>query len=174
MNHQPFEEWLLNETPITSEQKREMDLHLRSCTYCTALAETGNILGSVKMAVPAEGFTMRFQDRLAERKLVERRRKFWGAILFAAVGVGILLWLIGPSILRFLASPEVWIVTSVEWGIFLITTLQALTQAGSVMLRVIPNFVSPYVWMVFVSAVAGFCLLWSVSIWRFSHVPQGE
>ena len=173
MNHQPFEDWLLNETPITPEQRRELDSHLRSCAYCAALVETGIVLHSVKMISPAEGFTTRFQAKLAERKLAERRRRIFGAVLFAVGGLGFLLWLTGPSILRVISSPEAWIATFVEWGIFLITTLQAMGYAGSVLLRVIPDFMPPFVWMVLVSAIAGISLMWSVSIWRFVRAPQG-
>lgn len=173
MKHQPFEEWLLNETPITPEQKRELDLHVRSCAHCSALLETGMILHSVRMVAPAEGFTARFRARLAERKLAERRRRIWGAVLFPIGGLSFLLWLAGPSILKFLSSPEMWVATLVEWGIFTITTLQALSQAGSVLLRVLPGFVPPFAWMIIISAFAGISLLWSVSIWRFTRVPQG-
>jgi len=173
MNHQPFEEWLLSEEPITPEQKRKLDLHLRSCEYCSALAETGKVLHSVVIASPAEGFTARFQARLAEHKIADRRRKLWGAGFFLIGGISLLLWFAGPSILSFLSSPENWIATFVEWGIFLITTLQALTQAGEVFLHVIPGFLPPFAWMVIVSGFAGISLLWSVSIWRFVRVPQG-
>jgi len=173
MKHQPFEEWLLNEEPITPEQKRELDVHLRSCPYCSALAKTGDVLHSVKMASPAPGFTARFQARLAEHKIADRRRKLWGVGWFLLVGLGLLLWFAGPSILTFISSPENWIVTFVEWGIFLITTLQALTQAGEVFLHVIPGFLPPFAWMIILSGFAGISLLWSVSIWRFVRVPRG-
>jgi len=173
MKHQPFEEWLLSDTPLSPEQKRELDLHVRSCPYCAALVETSMVLRSVKTVAPVEGFTTRFQARLAARKLADKRRRVWGSILFLFGGLAFLLWLTGPSILRFLSSPEVWIAALVEWGIFLVTTFQALTQAGSVLLHVVPNFIPPFMWMVIVSAFAGMGLLWSVSIWRFLRVPQG-
>lgn len=173
MNHQPFEEWLLNEAPITTDQKRALDLHLKSCAYCASLAETSLVLRSVKMAAPADGFTMRFQARLAERKMIEQRRKLFGVFLFLASGLILLMWLAGPSLWRVLASPQAWIASLVEWGIFLITTLMAMAQAGEVLLQVIPGVLPPFVWMVIVSAFAGISLLWSVSIWRFVRAPQG-
>jgi len=173
MNHQPFEEWLLNDMPLGSEQKRELDMHMRSCASCAALAETGVALRSVKMVSPADGFTARFQGRLAAHKLAERRRRLWGAILFAFAGLGLLVWLLAPSVTLFLASPATWITALIEWGVFFVTTLNAMLQAGSVILRITPGFLSPLVWMFFVSAVAGIGLLWSVSIWRFVRVPQG-
>jgi hypothetical protein len=173
MKHQPFEEWLLNDMPMTLEQKRELDLHVRSCEYCAALVETGMVLRSVKTVAPAEGFTARFQARLAERKLIDRRRKFWGVLIFLAGGLTFMLWLLAPTLSSFIASPATWITALVEWGVFLVTTLNAMFQAGSVMLRIAPNFLSPFMWMILVSAFAGVSLLWSVSIWRFVRRPQG-
>lgn len=173
MKHQPFEEWLLNETSLTPEQRRELDAHLRACAYCAALLETGAVLRSARMASPVEGFTDRFRRRLAERKLADRRRKAWGAILFLIGGLGFLAWLTTPSLLTVLSSPANWIAKVVEWGVFLITTLQAMSQAGEVFLRVLPGFIPPFAWMILVSTFAGVGLLWSVSIWRFTRISQG-
>jgi len=175
MKHQPFEDWLLNDKLIDPEQKRELDSHLRTCAYCSALAETGMALNTVKIVSPALGFATRFQARLAERKVADRRRRFWGAILFTFGGLVLLLWLASPYLLTFFASPATWISTLVEWGVFFITTLRAVAQAGSVFLDVIPGFLSPFMWMVLLSAISGISLLWSVSVWRFAQwgVPQG-
>ena len=173
MNHQPFEDWLLNDKPITPEQKRELDMHLRTCTYCTALAETGLALKSVKKASPASGFTNRFQARLAERKLAEQRRRLWGSVLFTVGGLVLLMWLAAPYLFSFLSAPATWIAALVQWGVFVVTTIEALAQAGSVMLDIVPDFLSPFAWMVLLSAFAGVGLLWTVSIWRFVRVPRG-
>ena len=174
MNHQPFETWLLEDKLISPEQRRELHSHLRTCAYCAALLETGKALSSVKMMSPALGFTASFQARLAAHKVADRRRRFWGAILFVAGGLAILMWVAGPYLASFLASPATWISALVEWGIYLITTLQAMAQAGSVLWHVVPGFVSPFAWMILLSAFAGISLLWSVSIWRFIRVPRGR
>ena len=175
MNHQPFEDWLLNEKLIDPKQKLDLDAHLRVCSYCSALAETGMALRSVKKVAPAAGFTARFQTHLAARKLAERRRRLWGALLFTFGGLVMLMWIAGPYLVSFFASPATWITSLIEWGVFLFTTLQAVAQAGSVILRVMPSFLTPFGFMVLVSALAGIGLLWSVSIWRFAHrgVPRG-
>ena len=175
MKHQPFEDWLLNDKLISPEQKRELDSHLRTCAYCSALAETGMALKSVKMVSPREGFANRFQVRLAERRVLDRRRRFWGSILFTFGGLVLLLWLTSPYLLSFFASPATWISTLVELGVYFITTIRALAEAGLVVADVIPSFLSPFMWMVLFSAVAGISLLWSVSIWRFAQqgAPRG-
>ena len=173
MNHQPFEEWLLNEKLIGPREKLDLDAHLRSCSYCSALAETGKALGSVKKVSPAAGFSARFQARLAVQRAAELRRKRWGAVLFTFGGLVMLMWIAGPYLSSFLAAPATWIAGLIEWAVFVITTVQAVGQAGSVLLRMLPGFLSPFALMVLLSAVAGVCLLWSVSIWRFVRVPRG-
>ena len=172
MNHQPFETWLLEDKLITPEQKHELHSHLRNCSYCSALLETGKALSSVKMVSPATGFSSRFQTRLAPRKVADRRRRFWGSILFVTGGLAILMWVVGPYLASFFASPATWISALIEWGVFLITTLQAMAQAGSVLLNIVPDFFSPFAWMILLSALAGIGLLWSVSIWRFVRLPR--
>ena len=175
MNHRPFEDWLLNDLSMTPEQKRELDAHLRTCAYCSALAETGLALKSVKKVSPATGFTQRFETRLAARKIADRRRRFWGSILFTFGGLALLMWIVGPYVASFISSPATWIASFVEWGVFLVTTVRAMAQAGSILLHIVPEFLSPFAWMVLVSAVAGVGLLWSVAIWRFTQrsVPRG-
>ena len=175
MNHLPFEEWLLNDMPVTPAQQRELESHLRNCAYCAALAETGRMLQTARMASPLTGFTERFQARLAQRKIAERRRMRMGTVLFILGGLALLLWVSDPYLTSFLSSPATWISTIVNLLMFLGTTLFALLNAAAVILSVIPGFLPPFAWMVLLSTVAGMGLLWSVSIWRFAvrDVPQG-
>jgi len=173
MNHQPFEEWLLNEKLISPRERLDLDAHLRICSYCSALVETGKALRTVKKVSPTAGFSTRFQARLALQKAAERRRKRWGSILFTFGGLVMLVWLLGPYLASFFAAPATWIAAVVEWAIFVITTVQAMAQAGSVLLHMLPGFFTPFAFMVLISAFAGVGLLWSVSIWRFVRVPRG-
>jgi hypothetical protein len=175
MNHQPFEDWLLNNMPLDPRQKLELDAHVRTCKYCSALVETDRALRTVKMVSPAAGFSARFQSRLVKQRAADRRRRIWGSILFTLGGLVMLMWLAGPYLVTFLASPATWISALIEWGVYVVTTLRAMAQAGSVFLDVIPGFLPPFAWMVLISAIAGLALLWFVSIWRLTQrgVPQG-
>lgn len=105
MNHQPFEEWLLNDKNLTNAEKHELDLHLRTCTHCTALTATGLALRSANVVAPVSGFSVRFQQRLAAQKVAERRRKLWGMVVLILAGAGLLGWFATPVIYTFLASP---------------------------------------------------------------------
>jgi hypothetical protein len=127
----------------------------------------------VKKAAPVAGFAARFQARLALQRAAERRRRLWGAVWFTLGGLVILIWILAPYLASFFASPASQISSLIGWGVFVLTTLQAMFRAGFVILDVIPSFLPPFAWMVLMSAVAGISLLWSVSIWRFVLMPRG-
>jgi hypothetical protein len=173
MNHQPFEEWLLNDKHLSPAEGRELDAHLRMCTHCTALAETGLALRSAKAAAPSSGFTLRFQQHLAIHKIAERRRKLWGLIVLIAVGAALFGWLAVPYLYGFATSPVEGFTAAVSYFLFVFTSLRAVSEALMVFVRLIPNFISPYMWIVILSALAGLGLLGSISIWRFARIPQG-
>lgn len=173
MNHRPFEDWLLNEQPLTTEQKRDLQTHLLDCAHCAALAEVNLELRSVKVAAPAAGFTARFQTRLAAQRVRERRNRLVGALILVAGGVGLLGWYAGPVIIQFLGNPAGWIAAFVNFFLTLLDMARAIGDLGSIFLRVLPGFIPPFGWMILLSAFSGLILLWSVSLWRFSRFAKG-
>ena len=173
MNHQPFEEWILNHTPIDPDQKRMLDSHVRNCSYCSALLKTGKLFRDVRMASPVTGFVTRFEARLAEQKSVEFKRKILGSVFFALGGILLFSLIAQPFLEELFDSPAGWITALVNWAVFLLTTLLATLQAGAVILDVLGRMIPPFAWMIMVSGMAGISLLWSVSIWRFVRLPRG-
>lgn len=171
MNHLPFETWLLNEQPLTPDQQRDLQLHLRECEHCTALAEVNLALHSVKMTAPAPGFTARFQQRLEAQRVRERRNRLAGALVLIFGGLGLTIWLVAPYLVSFLGSPAEWIAAAISFVLSLISMMQAIGDIGSILLRILPGFIPPFAWLIIISAVSGFGLLWAVSIWRLTRVP---
>lgn len=173
MNHQPFETWLLDDKVLTSTEKRELDSHLRTCKTCSALAETGLALRSSRVIAPKPGFALRFQHKLAAQKLVEQRRRLWGLIVLILGGMGVLGWFLAPILISIASSPVEWLISAAGIFLFMFTSLQAFSEIVTVMLRMLPDFLPPYMWMVLLSGLAGMGLLWVVSIWRLARRPQG-
>ena len=168
MNHLPFEDWLLNDEILNPAQKRDLDLHLRECVHCTQLAETGLALRSAKVVSPAPGFVARFEKRLAVQRVAERRRRLIGFAAFILGGAGLLAIMGGTTILSLINSPVEWIALGINTLLFILTSLQVFAEMGIVMLDVLPGLLPPFAWMVILSAVGGFSLLWTVSLWRLS------
>lgn len=173
MNHQPFETWLLDDKVLTPTEKRELDSHMRACKTCSALAETGFALRSGRVVSPAPGFAMRFQYKLAVQKATEQRRRLWGLIVLVVSGVGLAGWLLAPVITSIVNSPVEWLISSAGIFLFVFTSLQAFGEIVAVMLRMLPDFLPPYMWMVIFSGLTGMGLLWAVSIWHLARRPQG-
>jgi hypothetical protein len=173
MNHQPFETWLLDDKHLSATEKRDLDAHIRMCRTCSALAETGLALRSAKVVSPAAGFTVRFQQRLAAQKIIERRRRLWGMFVLIFGGLGLLSWFAAPYIYTFVSAPVEWLTAAVGFFLFLFTSAQAFSEILNVLARILPSFIPPYAWMVFISALAGMGLVWVVSIWRFANKPRG-
>ena len=170
MNHRPFEDWLLNEQPLNNEEKRELQLHLQECGHCAALAEVNLELRSVKMAAPAPGFAQRFQKRLARQRVIEARNRLVGVMILLFGALGLTIWLVAPYVTSFIGSPAEWIASIIGFFLSLVAMFEAIADLGSILVRVLPGFIPPFAWLVFVSAASGFGLLWAVSLWRFSRL----
>ena len=171
MNHRPFEDWLLDDERLTPEQNRNLQSHLRECRSCSALAEVNLALRSARGAAPAPGFAARFQSRLAAQRAIQRRRMLVGASILTVGGLAILAVLIGPFLSAAIQNPAEVLVswasvltTFVVWG-------KAVSEAMSVISRIVPNFIPAYAWLIVFSAISGLGLLWGVSFWRFTRIP---
>jgi len=173
MDHRPFEDWLLDNKDLTGTEKRELNAHLQSCHSCTALAEVNLALKSARAAAPAEGFTDRFQVRLASRKKALRLRNFWGFLILFMSAFGLLTWIGWPVIATIFQSP---VNVLVSWLSSLMSTwaaIQAMVQAGQVAFKVIPGFVPEYIWVAVLFAAGGWIVLWVFSLLKITKVTRG-
>jgi hypothetical protein len=173
MNHRPFEDWLVEDLPLSTDQNRELQSHLRGCDSCAAIAESNLALRSARVISPAPGFTVRWQERLVAARRTQHQRLIAGMLSFSLSGLFLLALLTGPVLRSLIGSPAVWISTLVQTLLFSYTMLAAVVEASAVFLRVVPNLVPPFVWLVLFSTMSGLGLLGSVSIWRLTRLPQG-
>lgn len=134
--HVPYEEWLLaagdpQAGVLTPEQQIALRQHLETCPECRRLDEgwraAGETLRRANPVAPAEGFTLRWQQRLlAERERMHRRQSLAmlgfslaGALLLFAS----LLLLVGP----WLDTPRLFVWA---WAARLIWLFVYLAQLG--------------------------------------------
>lgn len=174
MDHRPFEDWLLDDNqPLTADQKRQLNAHLRACSSCASLAEINLALNSVRMAEPAAGFTGRFQLRLAAKKQALRRRNFWGFVVLTVSVLGVLGWISWPALKDLVHSPVNLLASWISPLVSFWASLQAIFRAGMVLFKVAPGFVPAYIRIVILFAAGGWSLVWIVSLMKFTRVPQG-
>jgi hypothetical protein len=173
MDHQPFEEWLLENQPLTNDQQRQLNTHLRTCSSCTAMAEVNLALKSVRIAGPADGFKDRFQSRLIARKQALQRRNFWGFVVLTFFVLGILIWVSLPWLKEIFHEP---VNLMASWFSSLVsfwTSFQGIFRAGLVLFKVIPGFSPVYILAVIMFAAGGWSFVWVLSLMKFTRKPQG-
>jgi hypothetical protein len=173
MDHRPFEDWLLDNQSLTTDQERQLNTHLRTCSSCAALAEVNLALKSVKVAAPAAGFTDRFQVRLAVKKQALRRRNFWGFLLLTVSVLGLLGWVSWPVLKDLIQSPVNLLTSWISSLVSFWASLQAIFRAGIVLFKVVPGFVPAYIWAVILFAAGGWSMVWVVSLMKFTKYRQG-
>jgi len=173
MDHRPFEDWLLDNQPLTTDQKRLLNTHLRTCSSCTALVEVNLALNSVKLAAPSTGFTDRFQVRLSAKKQAIRQRNFWGFVVLSLSVLGLFAWVSWPVFRILIQSPVNLLASWISSLVSFWASLQAIFRAGMVLFKVVPGFVPAYIWAVILFAAGGWSLVWVVSFMKFTKYPQG-
>jgi hypothetical protein len=173
MDHRPFEDWLLEDQTLTNDQKRQLNTHLRTCSSCTALAGVNLALKSARLAAPAEGFTDRFQVRLAARKQALRRRNIWGFMLLTLSVLSLLVWVAWPVLKELVQSPVNLLASWMAALVSLVASLQAILRAGMVLFKVVPGFVPIYIWAVILFAAGGWSMVWVASLIKLTKIPQG-
>ncbi len=161
MDHQPFEEILLNDEPIAREENAALQAHLRVCPKCAALAQANFALNHVVMAAPAPGFASRFQAKLAAQRKAQRRRYLFGGLilLFSAVGLGI--WLALPAMLF---SPSTMLTFWATTLASLFSLIQSISHAGGVILRVAAGFIPGEAWVLAFGLFSLLSLGWLISV----------
>ena len=163
MDHRPFKDWLLNDDSLTPEQDRDLRVHLRTCSECSALERANLSLRSAAALAPAAGFTLRFQTRLIAQRKLQRRRTFIGLFLLALVGIGVSLWYLSPY-LPYLALPpdrlaSLWINSMVNFAL-ITRALQVLVGA---LFNVALSLIPADVWMLLTILLCVFAFLLAAS-----------
>jgi len=168
MNHQPFENWLLSEEPLSDEQSKELLEHLDTCETCCQI-DTGwngvqDLFHTVPEIAPAPGFTMRWQTRLAEQRRKHQQRQSW-FFLAATSGIALaLLAALGLGVTGLVIEPEQVLIFVVYRLTMLLITVQAAEQFMSSALSSIAGAV-PFAVLIGLSGLATMLsVLWFVLV----------
>ena len=171
MDHQHFENYLLNDTPIPREEVSAFEAHLKVCASCAALAEVNRSLNHVVMAAPAAGFATRFQARLEAQRKAERKRHLFGLFILLFSGIAMGIWYALPFIPTALFSPTTLLTSWAQTLVSAISFIQSVVGAANVIGRVAVNFIPPESVGLALGALSLLILGWMISIQK-SALPQ--
>jgi hypothetical protein len=173
MNHQPFEDWLLDDEPLTVQQRRELERHLRDCTSCSDIAESNLALHASRRIAPKAGFPERFEMRLQDWRQREARNQVVGTLILVVGGLTLLVAFTGPAILDALSSPATWITAATTYLVFVLTSAHLAGEIGGILFRALSGLISPASWFVAVLVSGGALTAWRLSMQRLARSPQG-
>ncbi len=79
MNHQPYESWILDNPPISTEEKRELEQHIKVCPECSRLQKGWGLveqsLQSRQIQPAPQNFTHKWSASLERRKREQEKKQ---------------------------------------------------------------------------------------------------
>lgn len=171
MEHQPFENWILSETPLTSSQEVDLDSHLAICSHCREIKEgilsVEDLFRSATFESPSPGFAQRFKEMAIQREEDARRMQsyfFLGWTLIATVIVS--LGYIGTLMLT--SSPASVISDIMSSAVTAAYQFDKMIHLLKAWMQVIPLPIT----LAIVAGSAGLVVLltsgWVISVWKVS------
>ena len=118
MNHRPFEDWLLEDRPLSGREQRELQVHLHGCPSCAAIAESNLALHSTHLTPAPAGFADRFNaaiGKVAPQAEMVSTSGYAGARDRRTCHP---LWVAGAVVQQALQSPAAWITASTVYLVF--------------------------------------------------------
>lgn len=95
MNHQPYENWILDEVQINSQEQDSLKKHLKECPECFKLNHSWNKVQTEIKSTPIEptpaGFMRRWKYEFASRQREQERRQARTLFISLASGAGAVL-----------------------------------------------------------------------------------
>lgn len=169
MNHQPFETWILEGSPLSCSQEKELQTHLLACTKCselkTSLMAVERHIKSLPLLEPKAGFASRWKELAIQRQVraleLQSRRLLFGMLVTA----GVLLVITGIYMV-FNGSPLSWFIGLVETGVAAIVNLKHLQHTIFSWMRTVPMTIQLAIWIP-ITTIFGFLgMTWVIALWR--------
>ncbi|GAB4490540.1 MAG: hypothetical protein OHK0031_13890 [Anaerolineales bacterium] len=175
MEHQPFESWLLDDLPLTPEQRRDLRQHTLACARCAALETANFSLRAASMAAPAPGFAQRFALRLAAQRRLDRRRALIGGIFLALAASVILIYSLLPLLPYLTFSPiqifVLWVNALISFSAAWHSAVTISEVFGRLALQLLPA----KIWAAAFLSLGGLVALWTALFRpRAAQIPQPE
>lgn len=173
MIHQPYEDWLFADEPLTEAEQAALQEHLKICEGCRQLAAAWQAVeGSLyetPVVEPKPGFTSRWQARLeadaseADRQRLHRRQSL--LVLGFSLGAAMLLFgSLAILALPLLESPNVIFWNWVYRLMNLFTLADASQDLFGMLFEAASGLLSPLGWLIVLGVLVEMGVLWIVAL----------
>jgi hypothetical protein len=175
MYHRPFEDWLLDEEPLNTEQDAALQEHLRSCTSCRELSQAWKKveldLHRAPILAPQAGFADRWQTRLELEQRKLHRRQALAALGLSLGGAALLFGSLFLLALPVLSSPKLLLWTWVLRIVGLLSYVVDLREIFLSLFNIQTGLIPIGGWIVLVGLFSMLVVVWIVSL-RWLTAPR--
>jgi hypothetical protein len=180
MKHQPFESWLINDDPLTSEQTQSLDEHLKVCEQCQQLQiariNVEALFRDTPSVDPAPGFALRWQARLKREHQLElatrHRWQSWITLILIANAVSLFAILLGMQFFNTFDSITELLLVWVYRLTSLLTIINLFQNFLAILIRTLPGLLSPGGWALLAAIISSGSILWGLSMARLARLPR--
>ena len=171
MNHQPYEEMLLEDRPLSPSEKEKLSQHLAKCPQCTKLEKSLRILDHefkvAPVVAPEVGFSSRWKDSLPARR--QQQRKEQNRIIYIsmaatalATGITLAAFLLPPI------SPITIVINLFADLVRLVSEITQFLQFIGTFLKAAPTALTVGVLLTLSTWISITLLAWGISIYRIT------
>jgi hypothetical protein len=168
MSHQPYEDWLFSDEPLSPEQTRELRSHLGMCDTCRQLSvswvDIRNLFQVTPQVVPEAGFSARWLTRLEEKEKRTKQRQSWLMLIFTGGVATFILLMMGINLFTSIDQPMQLFLLGInkitEW----LTIIKAANEVLSALAGLVSIMIPPMWWGMLAVAISLLCLLWIYSL----------
>jgi predicted anti-sigma-YlaC factor YlaD len=166
MSHKQYEKWILDDSPLSMEERKLLDTHLAGCADCRKLKNgwqnSLQIIHATEQHIPAPGFSARWQFKLEQdrkrRKIVKGRMILFSSLLFVLLSM-IAYIILSGSFTAFLANL---ITFSTQVILFITRGISNLT----LFINEVPSIVRLSISIFMIGVANMFVILLSYLIWK--------
>ena len=171
MNHQPFENWILDELTLTPQEQSSLEQHVKECPDCYRLQRSWSkvqqqIVAAPRKAAPAS-FMTHWKSNFAARQIEQERRQARTLLISLASGAGAIL-----IALTVILMPEFSLISLLVGFLTTIVKLFSGIESTWSMVSNIVNSAPTVTLVVTGLMIAGWISLaafaWGISIWRIT------
>ena len=171
MDHQPFEEWILDQKEKTMADNKKLNEHLLACDQCTDLhsawGQIETMMVKSAMIAPSPGFTKRFALRMEKNKEQVYKKQAIKTLIGIAL-ISLLITLILAAIFFLSNTPGKLIVGAVSTFTGIIQAFINFRAMVVQFIQNIPTIAIIFSWLLLF--IWGIILtpLWGITVWKVS------
>lgn len=175
-NHQPFEDWIFSRDTISREEQLALQEHIHQCATCQRLSGTMQEieigLKAAPMISPAEGFSTRWQARLAENRAWRQKRQTMFFFIFSICAAAVLTLLFVILLWPVIRMPYPYLLALAYEFASIYSIMNTFTSAGITLGRTIYSVVPPTMWISLVIAMIGMVAIWAIALRKFVYLRR--